>query len=88
MMSILSLVSYFHKSNTDAVFYPIFFESLISRGRNAAVAEFLRSDATHILFIDSDITFEPEDVQKLIDSNKEVICSPYPKKYIKLENPF
>tara|TARA_R110000868_G_scaffold300740_1_gene561202 strand:- start:137 stop:850 length:714 start_codon:yes stop_codon:yes gene_type:complete len=86
MMSILSLVSYFHKSNTDAVFYPIFFESLISRGRNAAVAEFLRSDATHILFIDSDITFEPEDVQKLIDSNKEVICSPYPKKYIKLEN--
>jgi len=86
MMSILHLVSYFHRSNINAIFYPIFFESLISRGRNAAVAEFLRSDATHILFIDSDIAFESEDVQKLIDSNKEVICSPYPKKYIKLEN--
>lgn len=86
MMSILGLVSYFQKSEYEATFYPIFFESLISRGRNAAVAEFLRGNSTHILFIDSDISFEPEDVQKLIDSNKDVICSPYPKKYLKLEN--
>lgn len=86
MMSILGLVSHFQKSDYNATFYPIFFESLISRGRNAAVAEFLRSDSTHILFIDSDISFLPEDVEKLLNSDKDVICSPYPKKYLKLQN--
>ena len=86
MYSMLGLMSHFHSSFFQATFYPIFFESLISRGRNAAVAEFLRSDCTHLLFIDGDISFDPKDVDKLIVSNKDVICSPYPKKYIKLEN--
>lgn len=86
MLSMMGLVSHFQTSFFGATFYPIFFESLISRARNAAVAEFLKSDCTHLLFIDADISFEPSDVDKLIVSNKNVICSPYPKKYLKLEN--
>jgi hypothetical protein len=39
-------------------------------------------DSTHLLFIDSDIIFEPEDVFKLLESNKPVIAGIYPKKYI------
>lgn len=86
MYSMLGLMSHLHNSFFQATFYPIFFESLISRARNAAATEFLKSDCTHLLFIDGDISFEPEDVDKLIVSNKDVICSPYPKKYIRLEN--
>jgi choline kinase len=60
---------------------------LVSRARNAAVAHFLQDeDATHMLFIDSDIIYEPEDVLRLIQADKEVIGGMYPKKYIKWDH--
>lgn len=86
MMSILKLYDYIKRTGLSASFYPIFWDSLISRARNAAAAEFLKEDHTHLLFIDADISFEPNDVQKLIDADKDVICSPYPKKYIRQDN--
>jgi hypothetical protein len=84
-MSILRLYDHIKSSGKAASFYPIFWDSLISRARNAAAAEFLSGDHTHLLFIDADISFDPLDVEKLIEVNKEVVCSPYPKKYIKYE---
>jgi len=59
----------------------IFFESLISRGRNAAAAAALHYECDYILFIDADISFSPKDVFKLIDHNEDVVCGLYPKKY-------
>jgi hypothetical protein len=83
MMSILKLLNAAKDSKLSISFYPIFFESLVSRARNAAVAHFLEDkENTHLLFIDSDIIFEPEDVFKLLQSNKEVVAGIYPKKYI------
>ena len=46
--------------------YYLFNESLITRARNYCVDEFLRSDATHLMFIDSDIGFNPQDVIALL----------------------
>ena len=67
-------------------FYPIFWESLVSRARNAATAAFLNDkESTHLLFIDSDIIFEVDDIVHLINADKEVIGGMYPKKYIKWE---
>ena len=43
----------------DVRFSFLFNESLITRARNYLVDEFLRSDFTHLLFIDSDICFDP-----------------------------
>jgi len=61
----------------------IYFDSLIARARNAAVAGFLnQKDATHLLFVDTDINFKSEDVFKMLEREKEVICGLYPKKYI------
>lgn len=83
MMSILKLLNAAKETGLNMSFYPIFFESLVSRARNAAVAHFLEDpENTHLLFIDSDIIFEPEDVFKLLQADKEVIAGIYPKKYI------
>lgn len=70
--------------------YYLFNESLITRARNYCVDEFLRSDATHLMFIDSDIGFNPQDVLALLalqtdESDYDVIGGPYPKKCISWE---
>ena len=70
--------------------YYLFNESLITRARNYCVDEFMRSDATHLMFIDSDIGFNPNDVIALLalqddESPYDVIGGPYPKKCISWE---
>ena len=70
--------------------YYIFNESLITRGRSYSCDEFLRSDCTHMLFIDSDIGFEPDHVLSLLalqsdESPYDVITASYPKKTISWE---
>ncbi len=83
MFSIMKLMDEASKNGVSIIFDCIYFDSLIARARNAAVAGFLNhKDATHLLFIDTDISFRSEDVIKLIKKNKEVVCGVYPKKYI------
>ena len=70
--------------------YYLFNESLVTRARNYCVDEFLRSDCTHLLFVDSDIGFSPKDVFTLLhladpDEGKHIVCGPYPKKTIAWE---
>jgi hypothetical protein len=70
--------------------YFLFNESLITRARNYCVDEFMRSDSTHLMFIDSDIGFNPNDVIALMalskeDSPYDIIGGPYPKKCISWE---
>jgi len=74
----------------DVRFYYLFNESLITRARNYLVDEFLRSDCTHLMFIDADIGFDPNDVIALsviaeAGNDKEIVCGPYPKKCIAWE---
>ena len=64
-------------------FYSIMFnESLIPRARNAMTKAFLKSDATHLFFIDADIKFNPFEVPAMIMADKDIICGIYPKKEI------
>ena len=64
----------------------IFNESLITRARNYLVDEFLRSGCTHMLFIDADIQFNPQDAFALLALDREIIGGPYPKKSINWNN--
>jgi hypothetical protein len=69
----------------DVRFFYLFNESLITRARNYLVDEFLRSPYTHLMFIDSDIHFNPNDVLTLAALDKEIIGAPYAKKVIAWE---
>lgn len=77
----------------EVKFFYLFNESLITRARNYCVDEFVRSDHTHMIFIDSDIGFDPNDVLTLLalmdtddpDNDKHIMCGPYPKKTIAWE---
>lgn len=56
-------------------------ESLIPRGRNTCVAQFLSDPlATHLLFIDSDIVWKPEHIERMLKHNVGVVGGLYPKK--------
>ena len=69
----------------DVRFFYLFNESLITRARNYLVDEFLRSPYTHLMFIDADVHFNPNDVLTLAALDKEIIGAPYPKKCIAWE---
>lgn len=58
----------------------MFEDSLVDRGRNRAAAALLESEYTHLLFIDADTQFEPEDIIKLLAADKDLIVAAYKKK--------
>jgi hypothetical protein len=72
-------------------FYYLFNESLVQRARNYVVDEFLRSNCTHLMFIDADISFNYKDVLSILGiqtkfpEKYDVMTGPYPKKAIAWE---
>ena len=61
-------------------------ESLITRARNLLTKRFLLSDATHLLFIDADISWSPEAVLRLLQKDQPVVTGVYPKKMVDWKN--
>ena len=86
MKSCLDLQTVMIKYGIEVKFSFLFNESLITRARNYLVDEFLRTDYTHLMFLDSDIHFDPNDIVALMALDKDVIGGPYPKKSINWNN--
>jgi hypothetical protein len=86
MKSCLDLQTVMMRYGIEVKFSFLFNESLITRARNYLVDEFLRTDFTHMMFIDSDIHFDPNDIVALMALDKDVIGGPYPKKSINWAN--
>jgi hypothetical protein len=61
-------------------------ESLIPRGRNALVARAMHNPrATHLMFLDADIGFDPEYILMLLQEDVDVIGGGYPKKSLPID---
>jgi hypothetical protein len=91
--SIADLAKLGQAYGVEIKFFYLFNESLITRARNYCADEFMRSDYTHLMFIDSDVGFDANDVLSLAalmdpedeEEGKHIMCGPYPKKVIAWE---
>jgi hypothetical protein len=55
----------------------------LPKARGALVAQFLRDPSlTHLLFVDADVAFAPELIQRFAESGHDVVAGMYPKKGI------
>jgi glycosyltransferase involved in cell wall biosynthesis len=82
MQGMLGLVNQCAAKGINAQYPLIYFESLISRARNAAAAAALHSKSDYLFFIDTDVVFDPKDFFKLLEADKDICVGLYPKKYI------
>lgn len=83
MQSVINLMMYGSRHNIAFNLALAAHDSLITRSRNSIVAAFLDiPTATHLMFIDADIGFEPEAVERLIKFDVDVVAGMYPLKVI------
>lgn len=86
--SMMDLMKICTQNGIELKFFFLYNESLIQRARNYCADEFLRSDCTHLVFIDADISFNPLTLLQLIhvqllDPEKyDIVAAPYPKKSV------
>ena len=80
--SLLQLNNVMRENNVGSMMSFMFNESLITRARNALAHQFLKTDCTHLFFIDADIRFNAADVLPMLAADKDIICGIYPKKEI------
>jgi hypothetical protein len=61
-------------------------ESLVTRARNNLMAKMMTNTAaTHFMFIDADIRFQPEAIFMMLAADKDVIGGLYPKKALPVQ---
>lgn len=81
-LSLMSLYATCLANNVRVDMRIILNDSLITRARNLLVHWFMQTDCTHLLFIDADIEFKPEDILKMLATGAGVIGGLYAKKEI------
>ena len=81
-VGLLNCVQEFMRNGLQLYYAHMMNESLITRARNTLAYDFLETDATHLMFIDADISFNPADIVRMVNADKDIICGLYPKKEI------
>jgi len=76
MLSVIKLVQQLSKSGIE-VGINTMKSPLIHQARNYLASVFLTTKYQYLLFIDSDVEFEPEAVIRMLVAKKEIICTPY-----------
>ena len=84
MVAVIKVIQQLAKSGV-AVGINTIKSPLIHQARNYLTSVFLNSDFTHLLFLDSDVDFEPEAVVRMLVAKKDVICTPYRVKSMEVD---
>ena len=76
MLSIFKLIQQLGKSGIE-VGIQTMKTPLIHQARNYLTSVFLTTHYQYMLFVDSDVEFEPESVLKMLVAKKNIVCTPY-----------
>lgn len=86
MTSVLRLIQSSPAAGFGTTLAMLGYDSLIPRARATLVGSFLDNPAaTHLLFIDADIGFDPDQVVRLLAADKEFAAALYPVKALDWE---
>ena len=76
MLSVIKLIQQLSKSGIEAGIHTMK-SPLIHQARNYLTSVFLTTEYQYMLFIDSDVEFQPEAVIRMMVTKKNIICTPY-----------
>lgn len=83
MQSVIALMQQAHRGAFDVSLALLGNDSLITRSRNTLVSAFLdMPQATHLLFIDADISFSPDQVERMLQFGEPLVAGMYPLKVL------
>ena len=81
MQSVFGMMQSAQSEGYDVTLALLGQDALITRSRNTLLAHFMQNgSATHILFIDADISFDAGLVHRLLISQKQLVAACYPLK--------
>jgi hypothetical protein len=86
MLSIFQLIQKLGQSKVE-VGINTMKSPLIHQARNYLTSVFLTTEYTHLLFIDSDVQFQPELVLRMLVADKDIVCTPYRVKNEQVDKP-
>tara|TARA_R110002020_G_scaffold81354_1_gene202182 strand:- start:369 stop:1058 length:690 start_codon:yes stop_codon:yes gene_type:complete len=76
MLSIVKLIQQLAKSGIQVGIHTMK-SPLIHQARNYLSSVFLTTQYQYMLFVDSDVEFEPEAVLRMLVAKKNIVCTPY-----------
>lgn len=76
----MAWTAFMQQMSGDIVICPSVGDSDISRSRNKLTRLFLETDCTHLLFIDTDLIFGHDQVERIMEHKEELVGGCYPKK--------
>jgi hypothetical protein len=88
MTSVISLMQYAGESGFSVHIDLLGADSLITRARNTLLSRFLADNsATHFMFIDADIGFDPALVERMLRFDQDIVAGMYPLKTLRWDAP-
>lgn len=86
MKSLMAAMDYLTDKGVGSKIVTISFESLITRARCGIASQFMADkEYTHLMFIDSDISFPADSLYKLLVADKDIVGALYPKKRLHMD---
>ena len=76
MLSVIKLVQQLGKSGIETGIHTMN-SPLIHQARNYLTSVFLTTQYQYMLFVDSDVEFQPEAVLRMMVAKKNIVCTPY-----------